>query len=163
MGQAGEVERLLAVLFPAHARVPDFVRLDEADDAAAAEGLGLVVGVGGLEGGAVFFAQFGDQGDVVLVALADFEGGVDFGGVGGGDGVLEGAFVGGLDQWLTVLGLCQGCGWNGDVEKAGAFFAVREVGNSHDGVNVEVFPIFQIPYVPPAMHVVTNAYGDLPY
>ena len=47
VGQAGEVERLLAVLFLAHARVPDFVRLDEADDAAAAEGLGLVVGVGG--------------------------------------------------------------------------------------------------------------------
>ena len=163
VGEAGEVERLLAVLFLAHARVPDFVRLDEADDAAAAEGLGFVVGVGGLEGGAVFFAQFGDHGDVVLVALADLEGGVDFGGVEGGNGVLKCAFVGGLDQWLTVLGLCQSCGWNGDVEKAGAFFAVREVGNSHDSVKVEVFPIFQISYVPPAMHMVTNAYGDLPY
>ena len=43
---------------------------------------------------------------MVLVALADFEGRVDFGGVEGGDGVLECAFVGGLDQWLTVLGFC---------------------------------------------------------
>ena len=45
--EAGEVERLLAVLFLAEAGVPDLVGLDEADDAAAAEAVGLVVGVRG--------------------------------------------------------------------------------------------------------------------
>ena len=163
VGEAGEVERLLAVLFLAHARVPDVVGLDEADDAAAAEDLGLVVGVRGQKKGAIFFAQFGNHGDVMLVALAGPEGRIDFGGVERGNGVLKCAFVGGLDQWLTVLGHCQSCGWNGDIEKAGAFFAVRKVGNSHDSFKVEVFPIFQIAYVPPAMHMVANAYGDLPY
>ena len=163
VGEAGEVKRLLAVLFLAHARVPDVVGLDEADDTATAEDLGLVVSVRRKEEGAIFFAQFWDHGDVMLVALAGPECRIDFGGVERGNGVLKCAFVGGLDQWLTVLGHCQSCGWNGDVEKAGAFFAVREVGNSHDSVKVEVFPIFQIPYVPPAMHMVANAYGDLPY
>lgn len=51
--------------------------------------------------------------------------------------------------------------WNGNVEKAGAFFAVREIRNSHDGVEAEVFPIYQISDVPPAMHMVANACGDL--
>ena len=81
VGEAGEVLGLLAVLLLAHACVPELVGLDEADDAAAAEGVGFVVGVGGEEEGAVFFGQFRDHGDVVLVALAGLEGGVDFGGV----------------------------------------------------------------------------------
>ena len=89
VGEAGEVERLFAVFFLAHARVPDVVGLDDADDAAAAEGLGLVVGVRGQEEGAVFFAQFWNHGDVMLMALAGFEGGINFGGVERGNGVLK--------------------------------------------------------------------------
>ena len=89
VGEAGEIERLLAVLFLAHARVPDFVGLDEADDTATAEGLSLVVGVRRQEEGAVFFAQFWNHGDVMLVTLADPEGCVDFGGVESGNGVLK--------------------------------------------------------------------------
>lgn len=45
MGEAGEVERLLAVLFFAHAAVPDSVGLDKTDDPASAERARLVVGV----------------------------------------------------------------------------------------------------------------------
>ena len=55
VGEAGEVLGLLAVFFLAHACVPELEGLDEADNAAAAEGVGFVVGVGGEEEGAVFF------------------------------------------------------------------------------------------------------------
>ena len=124
MGEAGEVEGLFAVFFGLHACVPDVVGFDDADDAAAAEGVGVVVGVGGEVEGAVFFAALGAHGDVVLVALAGLEGGVDFGGVVGGYGVLECAFVGGLDYGLVggEFGECHGR--NGDIEEAGRFVAV---------------------------------------
>ena len=89
VGEAGEVLGLLAVFFLAHACVPELEGLDEADNAAAAEGVGFVVGVGGEEEGAVFFGQFWDHGDVVLVALAGLEGCVDFGGVERVDGFLK--------------------------------------------------------------------------
>lgn len=47
MGEAGEVERLLVVLFRAKTRVPNVVSLDEPDDAATAKRVGLVVGIRG--------------------------------------------------------------------------------------------------------------------
>ena len=161
VGEAGEVEGLLAVFFLAEAGVPDLVGLDEADDAAAAEGVGLVVGVGGEVEGAVFFAALREHGDVVLVALADLEGGVDFGRVQRGDDVLQRAFVGGLQARLVAVGLRERRGGNGNVEQAGAFPAVREAGDRQDGVEAEVFPIFQVSDVPPAVHVVAEACGDL--
>lgn len=159
--EAGEVEGLLAVLFPPHARVPDVECFDQADDAAAAEGVGLVVGVGGDVGWAVFPAALGPHGDVVLVALAGLEGRVDFGGVERGDGVLERAFVGDLEYRLVALGRGEGRGGDGDVEQAGAFFAVGEMRDGHDGGEAEVFPDFQVPDVPPGMHVLANAHGNL--
>ena len=58
------------------------------------------------------------------------------------------------------MGFWESGSWNGNVEKAGGFFAVGKVGNGHDGVVVEVFPIFQIPYVPPAMHMMAKACGN---
>ncbi len=161
VGEAGEVEGLLAVFLLAHARVPDFERLDETDDTAAAERVGLVVGVGRLEEWTVFLGALRDHGDVMLVALARLEGCVDFRGVECVDGVLECAFVGWLDQSLSALRLWESSGWNGNVEEAGSFFAVRKVWNGHDGVEAEVFPIFQISYVPPAVHMVTEACGNL--
>lgn len=69
VGEAGEVERLLGVLFLAEARVPDLVRLDETDDTAAAERVSLVVGVCGLKERTVFFVQLWNHGDVMLVPL----------------------------------------------------------------------------------------------
>lgn len=97
MGEAGEVERLLAVLFFAHAAVPGLVRLDEADDTATAERVGLIVGVGRNIEWAIFSVALRDHGDVMFVALAGLEGSVDFGGVECGNDVLKAAFVGGLD------------------------------------------------------------------
>ena len=158
--QPGEVERLLAVLLLAHARVPDLVRLDESDDAAPAERLGLVVGVRGEIERTVFFGALRAHGDVVLMALAGLERCVDFGNVDGVQDVLKGAFVGGLDEGLIALGLRESRGWNGNVEEAGAFFAVGEIGNGQDGIEVEIFPIFQISNVPPRVHVVAKARGD---
>ena len=57
--EAGQVERLLAVLLAAHARVPELERLDEPDDAAAAQGVRFRVGVGGEEEGPVFLGVLG--------------------------------------------------------------------------------------------------------
>ena len=133
MGEAGEVERLLAVFLFAHAGAPDFPGFDEADDAAAAEGVGFVVGVGGLVERTVFSVALGSHGDVVLVALAGFEGCVDFGDVECGQDVLKFAFVGDLDYRLTAMRLWESHGRNGNIEKAGAFFAVRETGDSLNG------------------------------
>lgn len=59
------------------------------------------------------------------------------------------------------MGLWESGSWNGNVEKAGAFFAVRETGNSLDGVEAEIFPIFQISDVPPAVHMMAKACGKL--
>ena len=47
VGEAGEVEGLLAVFLRLHAGVPDVVGFDDADNTAAAEGVGFIVGVGG--------------------------------------------------------------------------------------------------------------------
>lgn len=163
VGEAGEVESLFAVLFLPHARVPDFVRFDEADDAAATEGPGFVVGVCGYEKGTVFSVALREHGDVMLMALAGLERRVDFGSVEGGNGVLKCALIGGLDDGLIVVDAWESRGWDGNVQKAEAFLAVREIGNSHDGVEVEVFPIFQISDVPPAVHMVAKTCGDLPH
>lgn len=43
------------------------------------------------------------------------------------------------------------------MEKAGTFIAVGEIGDSHDGGEAEVFPDFEIPDVPPGVHVLANA------
>lgn len=143
VGEAAEVERLLQVLLVAHARAPGFPGLDEADDAAAAEGVGFVVGVGGEVEGAVFAAAVGPHGDVVLVALAGFEGGVHFGDVEGAEDVLEFAVVGDLEHGLVAAGgLGESGGWDGDVEEAGAFGAVGETGDCGDGLEAEVGPVF---------------------
>ena len=162
VGEAGQVERLLAVLLAAHARVPELKGLDEPDDAAAAEGVRLRVGVGGQEEGAVFLGALGQHRDVVVVALAGLEGGVGLGGVEGRDGVLEAALVGRLDEGLAAGGgFREGGGRDGDVEEARRLFAVGEVGDGHDGLKVEVFPVFQVAYVPPAVHVVADTRGNL--
>lgn len=97
----------------------------------------------------------------MLVALADLQGRVDFGGVQCGDDVLQCAFVGRLEARLIAMGIWESHSWNGDVEKAGAFVAVRETRYSQDGVEAEVCPVFQISNVPPAVHVVAEACGDL--
>lgn len=94
MGEAGEVEGLLAVLFFAHAGVPDVECLDETDDAATAEGVGLVVGIRRYIEWTIFSTALRTHGDVMLVALAGLEGCVDFGGVECGNRVLKCAFVG---------------------------------------------------------------------
>ena len=56
---------------------------------------------------------------MVVVALAGFEGRVGLGGVVGRDGVLEGAFVGGLHEGVVaaVRGR-EGGGGDGHVEEA---------------------------------------------
>lgn len=59
------------------------------------------------------------------------------------------------------MGIWESRNWYGNVEKAGAFFAVREIGNSHDTVEIEVIPFLQIPNVPPAVHMVADACGYL--
>ena len=161
VGEAGEVERLFAVFLLAHAGAPDFEGFDEADDAAAAEGVGFVVGVGGLVEGAVFAVALGSHGHVVLVALAGFEGCVDFGDVEGGEDVVEFAFVGDLEHGLTAVGLWESYGRNRHVEKAGAFFAVRETGDGLDGFDAEIFPCLQISDVPPAVQTGRNSGGVL--
>ena len=96
----------------------------------------------------------------MLVALAGLEGCVDFGRVICGNCVLKCAFVGWLDTRLVGVGLWESRRWNGNVKKAGAFFAVREVGNRHDGVEAKIFPIFQISDVPPAVHMKAKTSGD---
>lgn len=161
VGEAGEVERLLAVFLLAHAGAPELPGFDEADDAAAAEGVGFVVGVGGLVEGSVFAVALGSHGDVVLVALAGFEGCVHFGDVEGGEDVLEFAVVGDLQHGLTARRLWESHGRNGNVEKAGAFFAVGETGDGLDGFEAEVFPCFQISDVPPAVQAGRNPGGEL--
>ena len=163
VGQAGQVERLLAVLLAAHAGVPKLEGLDEPDDAAAAEGVRFRVGVGGEEEGPVFLGALGQHRDVVVVALAGLEGRVGLGRVVRRDGVLEGAFVGGLDQGVVVAvpRVREGGGGDGHVEEARGFFAVGEVRDRRDGLEVEVFPVFQVAYVPPAVHVVAETGGHL--
>ena len=163
VGEAGEVERLLAVFLLAHAGAPELPGFDEADDAAAAEGVGFVVGVGGLVERTVFSVALGAHGDVVLVALAGFEGCIDFGYVEGGEDVLKFAFVGDLEYRLTAVRLWESHGRNGNVEKAGAFFAVRETRDSLDGFEAEVFPCLQISDVPPAVQTGRNPCRELAY
>lgn len=46
MGEAGEVEGLLAIFFFAHAGVPALVGFDKTDDTATAKRVGLIVGIG---------------------------------------------------------------------------------------------------------------------
>ena len=97
VGEAGQVECLLGVLFLAEARVPDLVSLDKTDDTATAKRMGLVVGVGRLKERTVFFIPLWNHGDVMLVPLTGLKGCVDFGTVERNDGVLKGAFVRYLD------------------------------------------------------------------
>lgn len=118
VGQVFDVRLAFAVR---HSGIPDFVALDETNEAAAAvagEGVGAVVGVGGEEVGAVGARVEGLHGDVAGVALAGFDCGVDFGRVVPGDDFLEGALVGGFesggsDSWGGESG-----GFDGDVEEA---------------------------------------------
>ena len=159
--EAGEVEGLLAVFLRLHAGVPDVVGLDDADDTAAAEGVGFVVGVGGQVEWAVFSAALRTHGDVVLVALAGLEGRVDFGGVVGGYCVLERAFVGGLDYRLVGVELGESHGRYRDIEKAGRFVTVREMGNRQNGLEAEVFPFVQIADIPPLVRLCAVSYAKL--
>ena len=161
MGEAGKEECLLAVLFIAHHAVPNLVGLDKTDDTATAKREGLIVGICRYIEGSIFSTALRTHGNVVLVALAGLEGCVDFGSVECINGILNCAFVGGLDHRLIAMGPWESCRWNGNVEKAGAIFAVREIGNRHDGVEVEIFPFFQISDVPPAVHVLAKACGEL--
>lgn len=78
----------------------------------------------------------------MLVALAGLEGCVDSGRVERGNGVLKCAFVGGLNTRLIGMRLWESHSWNGNVEKAGALFAIREIGNRQHGVEAKTFPIF---------------------
>lgn len=161
MRQAQKVEGLLVVLFFAHTGVPIVISLDEADNTTTAKRVGLIVGIGRQVEWTVFFVALRNYGNVMLVALTGLEGCVDFGSVECGNDVLKCAFVGGLDYRLIAMRLWESRGWNRNVEKAGAFFAGREIGNSLDRVKVEVFPIFQISDVPPTVHMLAKAYGDL--
>ena len=97
----------------------------------------------------------------MLVALAGLEGCVGFGNVECGEDVLKFAFVGDLEHGLNAVRLWESGRWNGNVEEAGAFFAVRETGDSFDGFEAEVFPCFQISNVPPAVQMVSNACREL--
>ena len=97
----------------------------------------------------------------MLVALAGFEGRVDFGGVVGGYCVLKCAFVGRLDYRLIGVELGERHGRNGDIEKAGRFVAVREMGNRQDSLEAEVFPFFQISNIPPLVHMCAISYAKL--
>ena len=129
VGEVGEILDVRLALSVTHARVPDLVGFDEADEAAAtvgaADGLGGVVCVGGEEVRAVFGRVLGSHGDVAGVALTGFDGGVDLGRVEAGDDVLEGALVGWFegcvaDGWAGERG-----GFDGDGEEAGGFFSWR--------------------------------------
>jgi len=156
-----EVFDVRLALAVTHARVPDLVGLDEADEAAAAvaaDRLRGVVGVGGEEVRAVFGGVFGSHGDVAGVALAGFDGGVDFRGVVPGDDVLEGALVDGFEGGVGDGGGGEGGGFDGDVEEAGGGGAggedaAGEAGDVADCGEGEVVPGAEVADVPPAVGV----------
>ena len=159
--QVGEVFHVgLAPAVP-HARVPELVGLDEADEASAAvaaDGVGEVVGIGGEEVGAVFGGVFGSHGDVAGVALAGFDGRVDFGGVEARDDVLEAALVGRFEGGVVDGGVGESGGFDRHIEQAGGGFgggenAAGEAGDGADGLEVEVFPGTDVANVPPAVAV----------
>lgn len=118
MGEMGEIFHVRLPLAVAHAGIPDIVRFDETDEAAAtvaAEGLGRIVGVGGEKVRAVFAVVLRLHGDVAGVALAGFDGGVDLGGVEARDDVLQAALVGGFKSGGADGGGGQGAGFDGDI------------------------------------------------
>lgn len=118
VGQVFDVRLAFAVR---HAGVPDFVALNETDEAAAAvagEGVRAVVGVGGEEVRAIRSRVEGLHGDVAGVTLAGFCGGVNFGGIVPGDDFLEGALVAGFEGGGGDGGGGQRGGFDGDVEEA---------------------------------------------
>lgn len=133
----------------AHARVPAVKGLDEADDAAAAVAAEDVIGVVlvvGEEVRAVAVAGFlGAHRDVVELALGDFEGGVDFGGVEVAVDFQQRGFGLRLEAGRGDLREGQaGCA-DGDVEE------LREARDGADGGEGEGVPGAEVADVPPAV------------
>ena len=52
-------------------------------------------------------------------------------------------------------------GRDGDIEKAGRFVAVREMGNRQDSLEAKVLPFFQISNIPPLVHMCAISYAKL--
>ena len=177
--QVRQLRQVFHVRLPfamAHTRVPDLVGFDEADEPAAfaassadaADGLRRVVGVGGDEVCAVFGGVLSAHGDVAGMALAGFDGGVDFGRVEARNDVLEAALVGGFEGGVADGWVGEGGGFDGDVEQARGFFgrgedAAGEAGDGADGGEVEIFPGAEVADVPPAVSVDTVADAEAGY
>ena len=144
VGEAVEVFDVVEAVALALAGVPALVGFDQADDAGVGgEGAGFLVGLGGDEVGAAVFG--GAEGhDVVLVALGEVQGGVDFGNVEIFDGVGEGGEVLWAGGGGAEGGWCRETGrFDVDVEEGG------QAGDGGDDVQVEVIPRADVADVPP--------------
>lgn len=149
LGEGGQVEDFALADFVSHACVPAVEGFDESDYAAATVAgecaLGVVLVVGE-EVGPVF-ASLCAHADVVVLALADFERRVDFGGV---EVPVDGSQFGfrvRLQPRLRNVRHRERAGADVDAEE------LVEIGNRFDRFQIEAVPHFEVPDIPPRMHL----------
>lgn len=155
--QRSEIEYFSVTYFSTHPRVPAVKGHDEADDATpaiAGNGVLVVVLIVCDKVGAVL-GSFCSHGNMVLVALTDFERIVDLGGIEISVYGCEVRFRLGLksglrDDWDRECGCA-------DVE-AEEFV---KIGDGFDRFQIEAFPGLQIANIPPRVHLVTTSKDNI--
>lgn len=155
--QRGEIENFSVTHFAAHPGVPAVKGHDEADDATttiASNGVLVVVLVICHKVRPVL-DSFGAHGDMVLVALADFERIIDLGCIEVFVYAGEVCFCLGLKSGLRNHG-----GWECGCSDVDAEELVK-VRDGFDRFQIKAFPDLDVANVPPRVHLVTSSEDNI--